>query len=160
MFFPVLVWFLRMSSTRKCSHCGNMGHNSRACTPDSSPRRSLKLFGVELQVSSISSSSSSSHSSFASRSSSSLLSSVYDNCMKKSLSTDCLSSKPPAPAASPSPLVASRPAGDDKVANGYHSDGPVGRPRERKKGNLELALSSAAFHFAKLENVFRVFPSS
>lgn len=31
--------------TRRCSHCGNNGHNSRTC-----PNRGVKLFGVRLDA--------------------------------------------------------------------------------------------------------------
>lgn len=123
---------LRMS--RRCSCCGNMGHNSRTCTTAPSPRGGFKLFGVQLQVSPPPP-----HPPSASSSSSSLLSSFDFDCMKRSFSMDCLSPKPSlAPAASPSPLPPSRPAGDDGLVKGYHSDGLLGKPPERKKGNSEL----------------------
>ncbi|KAI4316536.1 hypothetical protein L6164_024512 [Bauhinia variegata] len=40
---------------KKCSYCGNMGHNSRTCNTTQSERGGLKLFGVQLELSSSSS---------------------------------------------------------------------------------------------------------
>ncbi|GLT69979.1 hypothetical protein SLA2020_420870 [Shorea laevis] len=60
---------------RKCSHCGNIGHNSRTCAAHKeSLVGKFRLFGVQIDLSSSSSSSPSSC------------------CMTKSLSRDCLSS--------------------------------------------------------------------
>lgn len=96
---------------RKCSHCGHDGHNSRTCI---SPRSSvcgnggLKLFGVQLHVSS----------------------------MKKSLSMECLSYAFPA-SSSTSPTSSSSSslvAIGEAAATGYLSDGLVARTQERKKG--------------------------
>uniref|UniRef100_A0A1D1Z6N0 Transcription factor MYB1R1 n=1 Tax=Anthurium amnicola TaxID=1678845 RepID=A0A1D1Z6N0_9ARAE len=111
---------------RKCSHCGNNGHNSRTC---SSSRGTvgcggLRLFGVHLQVAS--------------------------SPMKKSFSVDCLpssaavfpssspsflppSTSPSTSSSSSSSLVSAEEAAD-KVTNGYLSDGLVGRTQDRKKG--------------------------
>ncbi|KAK4756590.1 hypothetical protein SAY87_006717 [Trapa incisa] len=129
--------------SRRCSYCGNMGHNSRTCTssspaappaarsspsPSSAAGGGLKLFGVQLQLSATPAASSSS-------SSSSLMSASVDcNSMKKSFSMDCLSSKPPVAATTPSPLAPSLPTGDDRAAKGYNSDGLLGRLPEKKKG--------------------------
>ncbi|XP_022730768.1 transcription factor MYBS3-like [Durio zibethinus] len=101
---------------RKCSHCGNIGHNSRTCTTF---RRTvvggLRLFGVQLDISS---------------------SSVAN--MKKSFSMDCLSSaspSSPSPSSSLSPSrVNSMDENSDKTSNGYLSDGLMGRSPDRKKG--------------------------
>ncbi|KAJ9183834.1 hypothetical protein P3X46_007641 [Hevea brasiliensis] len=94
---------------RKCSHCGNIGHNSRTCT---NFRRTvvggLRLFGVQLDLSS---------SSFA---------------MKKSFSMECLSSSSPS-----SSLCSSRVSVDDnpdRTSTDYLSDGLIGPIQERKKG--------------------------
>ncbi|KAL5558769.1 hypothetical protein UlMin_034980 [Ulmus minor] len=107
---------------RKCSHCGKMGHNSRTC---SSQRGSgvvlnggLRLFGVQLDLSS---------------SSSSL-------AIKKSFSFDCLSSNSyssVAASSTPCSSSSSRITADensDKISNGYLSDGLITRDQERKKG--------------------------
>ncbi|KAE8735420.1 Bacterial transferase hexapeptide repeat-containing protein isoform 1 [Hibiscus syriacus] len=104
---------------RRCSHCGNIGHNSRTCTTlrgttnTSGGRGGLRLFGVQLQLD--------------------IPSSVAVNHMKKSFSMDCLSSSSASP--SPSSLSSSRVSVDensDKISIGYLSDG--GRFPERKKG--------------------------
>ncbi|KAJ4952052.1 hypothetical protein NE237_028884 [Protea cynaroides] len=99
---------------RKCSHCGNMGHNSRTCIYRRSAVGGLRLFGVQLEIPS---------SSFA---------------MKKSISTDCLSSASSAlsssPASSSSSSRISSDENSDKISGGYLSDGLMGRLQERKKG--------------------------
>ncbi|KAE8688430.1 F-box protein [Hibiscus syriacus] len=107
---------------RKCSHCGNIGHNSRTCTTfrGTTGGGGLRLFGVQLQLD-ISSSSSSS------------VAAAAANYMTKSFSMDCLSSS----SASPSPLSSSRVSVDensDKISAGYLSDGLMVRSPERKKG--------------------------
>ncbi|CDP03183.1 unnamed protein product [Coffea canephora] len=112
---------------RKCSHCGNIGHNSRTCTAYSSGNISvmaagLRLFGVQLDVSCNSAPSSSNSNSIA---------------MKKSFSLDCLSSSPtssPSPSSSLSSSRISIGENSDKISIGYLSDGLLGRPQERKKG--------------------------
>ncbi|KAA8523231.1 hypothetical protein F0562_009654 [Nyssa sinensis] len=97
---------------RKCSHCGNIGHNSRTCTTyRGNVVGGLRLFGVQLDISPSSSIS-----------------------MKKSFSMDCLSSSL---ASSPSPSSSSRVSineNSDKAFIGYLSDGLMGRNQERKKG--------------------------
>lgn len=102
---------------RKCSHCGNLGHNSRTCT---SQKESLRLFGVQLNLSCASSSSSSS---------SSLVS------LKKCFSVDCLSSPSTSSSSSCSGSLLV-PVGEniDKFSNGFLFDGLLGRTQERKKG--------------------------
>ncbi|WCJ42658.1 Homeodomain-like superfamily protein [Euphorbia peplus] len=95
---------------RKCSHCGNLGHNSRTCSshfPATSPgpSPSLRLFGVQLQLHDLSSSPLS---------------------IKKSFSMDCLSSSPSSPSRLP---LDDNP--DRSSSSGYLSDGLL---RERKKG--------------------------
>ncbi|KAJ8751061.1 hypothetical protein K2173_016242 [Erythroxylum novogranatense] len=103
---------------RKCSHCRNMGHNSRTCTGFrgsivASGSSGLRLFGVQLGDFS---------------------SSVSCVPMQKSFSMDSLSSSSPA-----SSLCSSRVSIDDDsdkapIHNGYQSDGLIGRAQERKKG--------------------------
>ncbi|KAJ8568266.1 hypothetical protein K7X08_020988 [Anisodus acutangulus] len=108
---------------RKCSHCGNIGHNSRTCnsfklgaSASASFVGGLRLFGVQLDISSSSSTSSSSSSS-----------SSYDIYLKKSLSLDCLSS-PPA-----SSLVTVNEK-STTCTNDYFSDYLIGQPQDRRKG--------------------------
>ncbi|EXB38826.1 Transcription factor [Morus notabilis] len=106
---------------RKCSHCGNIGHNSRTCTNYYKASAtfvggSLRLFGVQLDMYSSSSSIS----------------------IKKSFSMDCLNSSS-SPSSSPSSSMSSRIALDeashlDKASIGYLSDGLICRAQERKKG--------------------------
>ncbi|KAF5743044.1 putative Myb-like transcription factor family protein [Tripterygium wilfordii] len=104
---------------RKCSHCGNTGHNSRTCTIYRGTNNSfdaaggVRLFGVQLDMSN--------------SSSSSCCSSVV---MKKSLSMDSLYSSP----SSCSSLCSSRDENSEKINIGYLSDGLIGRAQERKKG--------------------------
>ncbi|XWS72161.1 hypothetical protein CRYUN_Cryun02cG0016500 [Craigia yunnanensis] len=99
---------------RKCSHCGNIGHNSRTCTTYTETAvGGLRLFGVQLDISS----------SFV--------------VMKKSFSMDCLSSAFPSSPSPSSSLSSSRVSIDensDKTSIGYLSDGLMGRSPERKKG--------------------------
>lgn len=121
---------------RKCSHCGNIGHNSRTCTSynrsnvnnstvqlvaggGGSGGGGLRLFGVQLD-------------------------SPHSMVMKKYLSLDCLpSSSPPLlPPASTSQspsssLSSSRVSLNDLHKNssvGYLSDGLIAGAQERKKG--------------------------
>ncbi|XP_010918640.1 transcription factor MYBS3 [Elaeis guineensis] len=100
---------------RKCSHCGNNGHNSRTC---SSPRGvvsngGLRLFGVQLHV-------------------------AFP--MKKSFSMECLASSSylasssPCSSTSSSSSLVSIDETTEKFSNGYLSDGLLGRTPERKKG--------------------------
>ena len=98
---------------RKCSHCGNVGHNSRTCiTFRGAFSGGLKLFGVQLDLSVVS--------------------------MKKSFSMDCLypsSSSSSSPSSSLSSSRISLDENSDRTTFGYLSDGLIGRPQERKKGN-------------------------
>ncbi|EEF48100.1 conserved hypothetical protein [Ricinus communis] len=107
---------------RKCSHCGNIGHNSRTCTNYRGTAvvggaGGLRLFGVQFDLSTSSSSSSLS--------------------MKKSFSMDCLSSSS---SSSPSSSLCSSRLSNvddnnpDRTSTGYLSDGLLGRVQERKKG--------------------------
>ncbi|MCL7052258.1 hypothetical protein MKW94_025740 [Papaver nudicaule] len=115
---------------RKCSHCGNMGHNSRTCSNFKGTSSGaavtgggLKLFGVQLDIHASSPPSSSSSSS----SSSSCFSSLIP--MKKSFSMNCLSSST---ASSSCRVFVNN--NDDTISHGYLSDGLVARNQERKKG--------------------------
>lgn len=101
---------------RKCSHCGNIGHNSRTCTAyRATVVGGLRLFGVQLDLSSSSSSSIA--------------------MMKKSISMDCLSSSSsPSPSSSLSSSRVSIHENSDKSSIGYLSDGLLGHGQERKKG--------------------------
>ncbi|PWA73201.1 zinc finger, CCHC-type, Myb domain, Homeodomain-like protein [Artemisia annua] len=115
---------------RKCSHCGNIGHNSRTCTSYNRGNVNstvlvgggggggLRLFGVQLD-------------------------SPHSMVMKKCLSMDCFPSSSPLPAsASHSPtssLSSSRISlndlnSDKNMSIGYLSDGLIARAQERKKG--------------------------
>ncbi|KAK9275864.1 hypothetical protein L1049_023137 [Liquidambar formosana] len=101
---------------RKCSHCGNIGHNSRTCsTYRGTTFGGLRLFGVQLDIAS----------------------SPSIAMMKKSFSMDCL---PTSLASSPSPsssLSSSRISIDEnseKSSIAYLSDGLMGHAQERKKG--------------------------
>ncbi|XP_006643865.1 transcription factor MYBS3-like [Oryza brachyantha] len=123
---------------RKCSSCGNNGHNSRTCTGHRSTQSSgsgsygggggggaggVRLFGVQLHVGA--------------------------SPLKKCFSMECLSSSPsPAyyaaaaavaasnssPTVSTSSSLVSVEETGEKMANGYLSDGLMARAQERKKG--------------------------
>ena len=130
---PVLVQPSQLGMARKCSSCGNNGHNSRTCSghrghgssistsSNSSASTScggLRLFGVQLQVAS--------------------------PPLKKCLSMECLSpaayygaaatsSLSPSVSSSSSSLVSIEESAE-RVSSGYTSDGLMGRIQERKKG--------------------------
>uniref|UniRef100_A0A0E0JF40 Uncharacterized protein n=1 Tax=Oryza punctata TaxID=4537 RepID=A0A0E0JF40_ORYPU len=135
-FFLLFLWFLACaiggSMARKCSSCGNNGHNSRTCTGQRNLESGagggggggggVRLFGVQLHVGGAP--------------------------LKKCFSMECLSSSSPSPAyyaaavaasnssptvSSSSSLVSVEEAGE-KMANGYLSDGLMARAQERKKG--------------------------
>ena len=105
---------------RKCSHCGNIGHNSRTCTTlrgssgvsSSSLTGGVKLFGVQLEMPS-----------------------TTPLPMKKSFSLDCLPSSSSTPSSSTSSRV-SADENSDKFSRGYLSDGLIARTQERKKGQF------------------------
>ncbi|CAJ1951607.1 unnamed protein product [Sphenostylis stenocarpa] len=97
---------------RKCSHCGNIGHNSRTCSSFRATFVGVRLFGVQLDISS-----------------SSALT------MKKSFSMDSL----PLLSSPSSSFSSSRISVDDhsdKTSIGYRSDsdGFIVRAQDRKKG--------------------------
>ncbi|XP_008654445.1 uncharacterized protein [Zea mays] len=134
---------------RKCSHCGNYGHNSRTCGlglglghreimlceggDDNNGRSGLRLFGVQVRIGGGGGAGSAS--------------------MKKSYSMDCLqlaaphacsslvsspSSSSLCSSSSPSSLLLSIDDGLQRgAADGYLSDGPHGRAvQERKKADV------------------------
>ncbi|XP_068653438.1 transcription factor MYBS3-like [Aristolochia californica] len=90
---------------RKCSYCGNNGHNSRTCGGYRGTFTGLRLFGVQLDEASP---------------------------MKKSFSMDSLPSSSSSSSSSFSRLSVDESSG--KLGNGYLSDCPICRPIERKKG--------------------------
>ncbi|KAK9071229.1 hypothetical protein SSX86_009797 [Deinandra increscens subsp. villosa] len=113
---------------RKCSHCGNIGHNSRTCTSyirgnvnstillgGSGGGGGLRLFGVQLD-------------------------SPHSMLMKKCLSMDCLPSSSPllTSVSSSSSLSSSRVSVNDltdrNLSVSYLSDGLIAGAQERKKG--------------------------
>lgn len=105
---------------RRCSHCGNNGHNSRTCGSSSGSKLlggGLRLFGVQLQIASSSSSSSSSLKSPA----------------NQSFSLDCLSNTcySSSSSSSSTSLVCMDEAAE-KMSSSYLSD--CLRSQERKKG--------------------------
>ncbi|KAK8941944.1 hypothetical protein KSP40_PGU006143 [Platanthera guangdongensis] len=101
---------------RRCSHCGNNGHNSRTCRSSRAMAggRGLRLFGVQLQITS------SSH-------------------MKKSVSFNCFSnscysvSASPSSSSSSSSLICINETAEN-FSNSYLSDGFNEGAQERKKG--------------------------
>ncbi|XP_058074072.1 transcription factor MYBS3-like [Magnolia sinica] len=88
---------------RKCSHCGNNGHNSRTCSSNSRVIGvgvgGLRLFGVQLDL---------------------------DSPMKKSFSMECLCSS------SSSSSLISLDLNSDKTPIGYLSDDLIARTQEKK----------------------------
>ncbi|RDX75031.1 Transcription factor MYBS3, partial [Mucuna pruriens] len=97
---------------RKCSHCGNIGHNSRTCASIRATFVGVRLFGVQLDISSSSSLS-----------------------LKKSFSMDSLPSSS-SPSSSFSSSRISIDDHSDKASIGYlsDSDGLIVPAQERKKG--------------------------
>ncbi|KAL3623665.1 hypothetical protein CASFOL_032481 [Castilleja foliolosa] len=94
---------------RKCSQCGNIGHNSRTCNTCVSPNNGgLRLFGVQIDIP---------HN-------------PESIAMKKSLSLDCLSISTSS-SSSPSSSSSHVPNSDKPFTADYLSDGPG---QERKKG--------------------------
>ncbi|PIN07226.1 hypothetical protein CDL12_20217 [Handroanthus impetiginosus] len=105
-----------MKMGRKCSHCGNIGHNSRTCNKGHINGGGVRLFGVQLDITSSSSSIPS---------------------IQKSFSLDCLSSTPTLSSSSSSPtssLTSINERPQHQTSFGYLSDGPLDRPPDRKKG--------------------------
>uniref|UniRef100_A0A0E0JKW1 Uncharacterized protein n=1 Tax=Oryza punctata TaxID=4537 RepID=A0A0E0JKW1_ORYPU len=129
---------------RKCSHCGNYGHNSRTCSSASAGHRDttmlcdggdggggggcgLRLFGVQVHVAAVGGGGGGGGGGLS---------------MKKSYSMDCLQLAAAAPGSLVSPsssssssMLLSIDEGLERASNGYLSDGPHGRiVQERKKG--------------------------
>ncbi|GAB4852753.1 hypothetical protein Ancab_016962 [Ancistrocladus abbreviatus] len=119
---------------RKCSHCGNIGHNSRTCsstfkagvaattatnTATNFGAGGVKLFGVQLDIT--------------------CPSPPSFNLLKKSSSMDCLhSSSLVSSSHSPSSSLSSSRLHVDEISDkssiGYLSDGLIVQPQERRKG--------------------------
>ncbi|KAJ0745639.1 putative transcription factor interactor and regulator CCHC(Zn) family [Helianthus annuus] len=129
---------------RKCSHCGNIGHNSRTCTTYNRGNANstiggggggLRLFGVQLD-------------------------SPHSMVMKKCLSMDCLPSSSLLPASvSPSSSLSSSRVSindltDKNMSVGYLSDGLIARAQERKKGTQDSYISTNNYlnHACLLKN--------
>ncbi|XP_048133350.1 uncharacterized protein LOC115740620 isoform X1 [Rhodamnia argentea] len=133
---------------RKCSRCGNIGHNSRTCTAlmGAASACGHKLFGVQLDLSPPPpppSSSSSSSSSSASRS----CAHPYSLAVRKSLSMDCLSSSSASSSSPSSSLSSPRVLADepcDKTSLGDLSDGLAAGSQEKRKGESLEPRSSLA----------------
>ncbi|KGN62393.1 transcription factor MYBS3 [Cucumis sativus] len=98
---------------RKCSHCGNVGHNSRTCTIQKHKETKFKLFGVQL----IDNGTTTHHHHH------------HTTLLKKSISLDSL----PSSSSSASSSLSSS-SSSEKLSNGYLSDGLVAKTHERKKG--------------------------
>ncbi|KAH7835714.1 hypothetical protein Vadar_029119 [Vaccinium darrowii] len=112
---------------KKCSHCGNIGHNSRTCTTHKgSLVNGLRLFGVQLidESSPLSSTSSTSMK------------------MKKSLSMDWLlsASSTPSSSSSPSSFASNSQVSmndSNEISNGYLSNSLIGQSlKKKKKGEM------------------------
>ncbi|KAI6681950.1 hypothetical protein NL676_035831 [Syzygium grande] len=116
---------------RKCSRCGNIGHNSRTCTTfmGAASACGLKLFGVQFDpspYSSLSSSAASCSSAYP-----------YSLAIRKSLSMDCQSSSSASSSSPSSSLSSPRVLADercDKTSPSYLSDGLAARSLEKRTG--------------------------
>ncbi|XP_010047590.2 transcription factor KUA1 isoform X1 [Eucalyptus grandis] len=122
---------------RKCSRCGNIGHNSRTCTTfmGAASACGLKLFGVQLDLSSSSPPSSSASSGSAH---------PYSLVIKKSLSMDRLSSSSASSSSPSSSLSSPRVLADEhcnKTSLGYLSDGLAARSQEKRKASQPVRLN-------------------
>lgn len=124
--------FVCLKMGRKCSHCGNNGHNSRTCAAYRGANivgGGLRLFGVQLDIPSPSSSS--------------------PLAMKKSCSMDCFLSSSLVSSSSTSPsssLSSSRVSLDEiseKTSLGYLSDNLMGtQAQDRRKGMKNMSFLS------------------
>ncbi|KAK7272763.1 hypothetical protein RJT34_29584 [Clitoria ternatea] len=94
---------------RKCSHCGNIGHNSRTC----SSFRGVRLFGVQLDIPS-----------------------SYSLTLNKSFSMDSLPSSSSPSSSFSSSRISNVDDHSDKVSIGYlsDSDGLIVQAQDKKKG--------------------------
>lgn len=139
---------------RKCSHCGNYGHNSRTCglghreimlceagNNGGAASSGLRLFGVQVHVGAGTGGGGG------------------VSMMKKSYSMDCLQLAAAAAAAPGCSLVSPSSSSSSSMllsidegleraaANGYLSDGPHGRVvQERKKGNGTVQVICSYVH--------------
>ncbi|XP_057958752.1 probable transcription factor At5g61620 [Malania oleifera] len=113
---------------RKCSHCGNIGHNSRTCNSASHRNLTqigvgLRLFGVQISITP--------HDQHLPPSSSSLA------AMKKSFSTGSLSSSSLLAPSSSTPSSSSSSTEDhansEKFSTGYLTDGLIPPAQDKKK---------------------------
>ncbi|KAF3324477.1 transcription factor MYB1R1-like protein [Carex littledalei] len=110
---------------RKCCHCGDHGHNQRTCNSSieedavRGTKGSLRLFGVQLDLS---------------PHNSTLKSSYSMNCLSLSSSSSSFVSSTPASASPSSSFSSVLVSIDEKGSIGYLSDGLVGVTQERKKG--------------------------
>lgn len=111
---------------RKCSHCGDHGHNQRTCNSliqeeavVQGTKGSLRLFGVQLDLP---------------QHNTSLKSCNSMNCL--SSSSFVSSSSPPASASPSSSFSSVLVSMEEKGSIGYLSDGILGVTQERKKGSI------------------------
>lgn len=123
---------------RKCSHCGNYGHNLRTCSSHRSAfggggGGGLKLFGVQVYAAS---------------------------ALKKSFSTECLNScylasSSASPSSSSSSSLVSTEGATEKISYGYLSDGLLGRAQDRRKGDKKHFFSFLFFfqNSSKSQNI-------
>lgn len=113
--------FHHTTMARKCSHCDDHGHDQRTCNSSieeeavRGTKGSLRLFGVQLDLS------------------------PHNSTLKSSYSMNCLSSSSfvsstPASASPSSSFSSVLVSIDEKGSIGYLSDGLVGVTQERKKG--------------------------
>ncbi|KAL0558136.1 hypothetical protein IC582_006701 [Cucumis melo] len=106
---------------RKCSHCGNVGHNSRTCTIQKHKETKFKLFGVQLIDNGGTTHHHHHHHHHQHH---------HTTLLKKSISLDSLPSSSSSSASSSLSCSSS----SEKLSNGYLSDGLVAKTHERKKG--------------------------
>ncbi|EES00141.1 hypothetical protein BDA96_03G037500 [Sorghum bicolor] len=126
---------------RKCSSCGNNGHNSRTCSGHGRTTvfvghggiggGGVRLFGVQLHVAGSSPMAMKKCFSMECLSSSTLSSAVTPTYYAAALAATTNSNSPSASSSSSLVSVEEAP---EKMTNGYLSDGLMGRAQERKKG--------------------------
>ena len=122
---------------RKCSHCGNVGHNSRTCTIQKHKETKFKLFGVQLIDNGTTTHHHHHH---------------HTTLLKKSISLDSL----PSSSSSASSSLSSS-SSSEKLSNGYLSDGLVAKTHERKKGNFSCTVLNHSSWIQKIQNKNMVF---
>lgn len=131
------------SMARKCSSCGNNGHNSRTCSGHGRTTvfvghggiggGGVRLFGVQLHVAGSSPMAMKKCFSMECLSSSTLSSAVTPTYYAAALAATTNSNSPSASSSSSLVSVEEAP---EKMTNGYLSDGLMGRAQERKKGEF------------------------